>query len=351
MPSKIPSSPRWSRANGAARALMQNHQINWLPIDIFSVFEKIKPKNWILCTGEQGRSCYPEYNWDEFYKEKIDAETFKRKGVYIIIYNETQPIKRIYWTIAHEIGHILIGHLDDFDKTRVYRNGLTESEYHVLEQEAHAFAAELLSPFVPLYRTKVIETDDIQRLCNISKDAADRRHDSIEKRQQIPLTEIRFYERLFADFLSPAISICSNTSNAIPFAHLAQSRKQRGMKKMAKVHFAEIDPYTMRITACPVCGNKHFSDRALFCKMCGTPLYNDCVNEHEYDRECGAHNDGDARYCERCGSETVFFSRGVLSSWEELQKEFGSVNTIQENDESDIGIFGPDIPPEDDIPF
>ena len=50
---------------------------------------------------------------------------------YIILYNEKQGSRRRNFTLAHEIGHICLGHKDDGEKW---------------EAEANAFAAELLMP-------------------------------------------------------------------------------------------------------------------------------------------------------------------------------------------------------------
>lgn len=82
--------------------------------------------------------------------EDIEESGFSRQnsdgGVEITI-NENEPPYRQRFTIAHEIGHVILGHIDEIE---IYRN--TESEYcdmvhRAIEVSANKFAAELLMPY------------------------------------------------------------------------------------------------------------------------------------------------------------------------------------------------------------
>lgn len=54
------------------------------------------------------------------------------RPLYLVLYNEKEKnLRRRSFTLAHEVGHILLGHTQDGDKE---------------EREANAFAAELLMP-------------------------------------------------------------------------------------------------------------------------------------------------------------------------------------------------------------
>jgi rRNA maturation endonuclease Nob1 len=59
-----------------------------------------------------------------------------------------------------------------------------------------------------------------------------------------------------------------------------------------------------RFKECVTCGTTDFSEIALFCKMCGDPLYNSCTKN-----ECGHINSPEAHYCEICGSETYLIEK------------------------------------------
>lgn len=63
--------------------------------------------------------------------------TLRRDGDYLILYDElTENFRRLNWTLAHELGHVMLGH--------------TGEGGDVEEREAGAFAASLLCPAVAL---------------------------------------------------------------------------------------------------------------------------------------------------------------------------------------------------------
>ncbi len=55
---------------------------------------------------------------------------------------------RIRFTLMHEIAHILLTHLIDFNETILIRNALTKSKYKILENESNAFARNVLIPAI-----------------------------------------------------------------------------------------------------------------------------------------------------------------------------------------------------------
>lgn len=73
-----------------------------------------------------------------------------------IIVDDTVPLLIQRYTIAHEIGHILLGAKST-------------------EQEAERFAIGILAPACVLHALNVITADEIAKLCNISITAATRR--------------------------------------------------------------------------------------------------------------------------------------------------------------------------------
>ncbi len=69
------------------------------------------------------------------------------------------------WTAAHEIGHILSGHITCASPE------LTQEQ----ERQADRFAAELLAPLTVLHFCGVSSALEIERLCGISRQAAELR--------------------------------------------------------------------------------------------------------------------------------------------------------------------------------
>ncbi len=91
-----------------------------------------------LCRGEgvhvftysQAEKILKKLHIDRFMKEN-DGFTFAK----MIFFDNTQTLERQRYTIAHELGHILIGHITG-----------APSDYADAELEADAFAFNLLSP-------------------------------------------------------------------------------------------------------------------------------------------------------------------------------------------------------------
>lgn len=87
------------------------------------------------------------------------------------------------------------------------------------------------------------------------------------------------------------------------------------------------DSDTMKINICPQCGNEEFSDNAFFCRICGADLFNNCIGDEDTDMNgspviYNQHaNPSNARFCEICGKETMFYRKGILKSYQKYQED------------------------------
>lgn len=120
-------------------------------------------------------------NSDEHNRLKLnDGESGR---VYIIhdspfvIVKETEPIGRIRFTIAHELGHYLLGHLGN-DLNVLNRE--YENIKPPLESEADVFASRLLAPACVLWGLNLHTPQEIAEACNISLQAATIRAERME---------------------------------------------------------------------------------------------------------------------------------------------------------------------------
>lgn len=83
-------------------------------------------------------------------------------SVWNIVYDSNANLGRIRFTIAHEIGHIVLRHRPESD-------GQTDE----LELEADLFAARLLAPICILQELEAYSASSIALLCNISRSSAE----------------------------------------------------------------------------------------------------------------------------------------------------------------------------------
>lgn len=317
--SSIPDEPRERWVIKQARAFIKQAGICWLPVRPIEIARRFEWEIWTV--GQVARR-------GGFLREDVlngqDSDLYLVNGQYKIIYNELAYHIRIPYTIAHEIGHIVLKHLEEFEQTRLSRGGLTDPEYWVLEREAEIFAAELLMPLPILRVLGAYEREEIMRVCSVSKSTAGIR--SQELIRSFSMDEFKddiWMQKHFALYLQP-VAICSAFEN-LPIQSV--TKRNPGVAfKMHKHEYIATDE-NGRFLECPQCGNKKFSKDARYCRMCGLYLYNYCENAPGWSSNdlCGQSNPGDARYCEHCGSETRLISLGLLKTWEEVLEEYGEV--------------------------
>lgn len=87
-----------------------------------------------------------------------------------IIYRDSENRGRTRFTIAHELGHILLGHELSPDKSGHFRTA--SDRRPPAETQADEFAARLLAPACVLWALECYEPEDIMRVCDISAEAA-----------------------------------------------------------------------------------------------------------------------------------------------------------------------------------
>jgi Zn-dependent peptidase ImmA (M78 family) len=112
------------RAIDHARMLFEHIDLHKPPVDLDSIAEKLGVKIF----------------FEDF--EKIDGIALKSPKSGIIVVNKNLPDTRIRFTIAHELGHLVMPHKG---KYYICYPGMNK----VMERNADRFAAELLMP-VPM---------------------------------------------------------------------------------------------------------------------------------------------------------------------------------------------------------
>ena len=89
---------------------------------------------------------------------------------HIYVSSEVSPERRRF-TIAHELGHIVLGHVGKYELV----NREPSPGDNPIEQAANVFASRLLAPACVLWGCNVRTAGQIQELCQISRTAAEYR--------------------------------------------------------------------------------------------------------------------------------------------------------------------------------
>lgn len=129
-----------------ARSKLKNCSIKTIPVRLNTIIKSLNPK--IHVKGE-------DLGTGDGYSLNLN----------LIHYNSTQSDTRIRYTIAHELGHILLGHNSTNRSIDFYSKDPNE-------RLANAFAAELLTPLVFLKKESLIleSLSTLSRKYWVSKD-------------------------------------------------------------------------------------------------------------------------------------------------------------------------------------
>lgn len=325
-------------AYNEARNLMAELDIQSLPVDPFKITQQLKIE---LMTYTEADELFPD-RITKLRNKKIDAIVCKPDysiEEYIIFYDDSRPYERVRFTIAHEIGHVRIGHItrsiNQF--TRYSYNKTTDP----IEQEADTFAGELLRPPILLALTGISNYYDIQQICNVSFQAANVGERQIKTVQKFMYNkckeEIKFYANQFYDFIHQRI--CKNCNHYFinqnaKYCPVCGNNKIQWGRDIKMIYDGFELNENGRAKVCPKCGNEEVNPDYNICKICGTTIINRCAgkmiyyeNGYEEFQSCDTIADGNARYCINCGAITTYFQQELLDPWEEEKKQKEALST------------------------
>lgn len=99
---------------------------------------------------------------------------------YLILYNASMNQGRILWTLAHEIGHICIGHLEAIEEAEIAYTEQRDS-YDQFESEADYFAWNFLAPLPVMREMGIRSESEIRTTYGLSAQAAALQYDRYTK--------------------------------------------------------------------------------------------------------------------------------------------------------------------------
>lgn len=98
----------------------------------------------------------------------VAAYYMEQDGQRIIVVSDQAPKTRRRFSVAHEIGHVVLRH----GAIRLMMDGRPTSRPEWQEVQANAFAAELLMPKMALTRKGILTPKQIADMCGVSMEAA-----------------------------------------------------------------------------------------------------------------------------------------------------------------------------------
>lgn len=125
---------------------------------------------WVLADYHTGASSIALLGLEELTKQ-TDGFCAVTKSHAYIFFDSTLPAGRQRFTIAHEVGHLVLGHVAPGGVTTVNREPAPGDD--PIERQANQFAARLLAPACVLHELGAITPEAIQRACGLSRQAAE----------------------------------------------------------------------------------------------------------------------------------------------------------------------------------
>lgn len=340
---RFPTKSRYKKVAKTVCEFFIKENITSFPINPFEIISRNK---WGLITySELARETNLTIDQIIETVQSEDGYTIWDGTNYTIAYNDkVTPPNRIRFTLMHEIGHIYLNHLIDFDETILNRSKLTYEKYRILENEANAFARNTLAPAIIVNRIKTLKGNlSVQLLMNIfqiTQKAAKTRLDLLLLDRKYNFKYILFYLSRFRSFINQVSNSlwCRNCNYTFSIANAnycpicGNSRLEKNYSYLkggtTMIYYGiELDE-NHRAKKCPVCENEIIVGD--YCQICGTYLVNRCTgfrdepfNRYQgpwhidFEDSCGQYLSGEARFCHVCGSTSTFYESGLLKGWKE----------------------------------
>lgn len=291
--------------NDRLKQFMRDYDVEY-PLDCFDLVQKISRRGRIDLGIETTDRLSRSFEATAVYLPEIDG--------YLIImkpapenWKQYSSWRRCNFTLAHELGHIFCGHLT------IPKNLKSKEQQRLEDDEADEFAGRLLMPEGMILRSHFPVQTDLSAAFLVSDQALYKRLNNLQRLDLFHAPAPMTCPICGNDQISPIADYCEICGTYLPDA---------GKNGVRVVEYTSA--MTMpddRVIFCPVCGNEEYSSSARFCRICGTPAYNYCGNTDDFV-DCSHINAPNARFCEKCGSKTVFAMKGILQKWQVEREEY-----------------------------
>lgn len=165
----------YQNVRDAAWKILLDCEVDRLPVNLNAVCRKLKIR--VLTYGQNARMI-ERANLSQAV-QRTDGMTFYLGETPIVLFDEKVLPARAKFTVAHELGHIILGHVKPGSVTKMNREPHPEDAPE--EQAANQFAARLLAPACVLWELDIHTADEIMALCHISRQAAQFRANRMEE--------------------------------------------------------------------------------------------------------------------------------------------------------------------------
>ena len=171
----------YKTARDKAWQILIDCNVDKLPVSTAALCEHY---GWVLADYQEGKTAIDLLGLSSL-TEGTDGFCTMTDHFTYIFYNSGLPVGRQRFTVAHEIGHLVLGHVGRGRVTTINREPSPQGSQE--ETQANQFAARLLAPACVLHELGATTPEAIQRVCGLSRQAAEfraARMQELEKRNR-----------------------------------------------------------------------------------------------------------------------------------------------------------------------
>lgn len=328
---------KYRKAFDASQILINLTKIDEFPVDFYDLFAKKKGAPILVSSLKDFNTWMNPDDAPPLYVYDAKCVYYPDRNAFLIIYNENRPKTRIRFSFAHELGHIILGHLDD-ERTEISRGGVDDRAYYIMEGQANTFAGNFLAPPILIQEWLLdspFNAKSIAERFNISPSASkDYRAEDYNYWKTIrpSAREISILKRCREGLHRRKCNICGSQfsiknarycplcgSNSIDIC------KPKG--EVSEVKYSSVKTgKNGHVLKCPNCDNEEFPENSNYCMICGKVTVNQCTfaiqDDASFENWQCQHTEplpGNARYCPYCGSKTTFLTHEILKPWDQSQ--------------------------------
>ncbi|MDD6069423.1 MAG: ImmA/IrrE family metallo-endopeptidase [Clostridiales bacterium] len=300
--------------------VLEDYEITQAPINLQIIFEglgrELRVKTYEAFMQESDMSLEEVIL---FFDSDLGACCYdSQTGRYVIFYNDSKSEAFIRFTLAHELGHIFLGHHQKAGTAILGRSFLSKEQYEEYEKEANVFARNLLSPAPLAWRVieegkSTNQNNDIANAFNVTSIAAgvrvnmirrDLRDYSPEMQKKVNRIKIRYHKH------------CNKCKRWLPkesrycmFCGNSRLSKSLSYKDFPDEIYADKNGFFIQ---CPTCGHADHDVSSRYCIICSTPLMNLCNGNSKNGKSHKRHrNRSFSMYCEECGAPTYYNEHNI----------------------------------------
>lgn len=155
----------YKKARNAAWQALIDNKISSLPVDVVKI------------ANDNGISILKNSEANELRDGEVGVSLYDGDEWFVIYDDTVKSIGRKRFTIAHELGHIFLGH----PLIAGYHKRSVDLNIPSTENEANIFASRLLAPACVLWGLNLHTAEEIAAACNISMSAATNRAERMEE--------------------------------------------------------------------------------------------------------------------------------------------------------------------------